>query len=596
MLDAFIPEPRLVEIDHAEVAGRPEVVEAAARGLDFASSPLLHALFGLRSIPARVRGHAEPTPHMRLSDIGRQPGPGFVVLADEPGHALTVGAIGRFWQPDIPFVEITPEGFAAFDEPGYGKVAWQIRFEPLGEHDTRVVFELRVTATDDDAWASQRRYFRHIGPFSHFIRRHMLTLLRRELGTPEAAEDERVLPGDELLPPSTMQMTHGITIAAPPARIWPWLVQMGSGRGGWYSHDMLDNLGRPSARTIVPELQHIEIGQVLPANPETGDGFEVVQIQPEHALVLGRAHDIDRERPVDFFAPLPKRHWRLTWSFALLPVDAEHTRLVTRVRMVFSPIPAAWPAIAWAPPVHHIMQTEQLHNIAARAEGRLPHHHDGPREIGEGLLGIVRMLGAFATPFLRKRRAHWGLTPELAAREYPGDAFVGEPRWSWTHGVEIDAPPAAVWPWIAQIGRDKAGLYSYQWLENLAGLDFQNAENVVEAWQHPQVGDTLVLAPEGTGMPIVAVVPEHYLLAQVEADLSGSQPITRFARMSWLFFLEPIDDGRRCRMISRFRIATSDDIATRLSFGPLFVEPVGSVMDRRMLQGIKRRAEQRAAG
>ena len=62
--------------------------------------------------------------------------------------------------------------------------------------------------------------------------------------------------------------------------------------------------------------------------------------------------------------------------------------------------------------------------------------------------------------------------------------------------------------------------------------------------------------------------------------------------MSWLFFVEPLDEGRRCRVISRFRVATSDDLATRLSFGPLLVEPIGTVMDRRMLQGIKRRAEQ----
>jgi hypothetical protein len=140
MLDAFIPEPRLVEIDHADVVGRPEQVDAAARRLDFYRSPFIRALFGLRSIPARLRGHAEPTPHMMLGEIGRSGDAGFVVLDDVPGASLTVGAVGRFWKPDIDFVAITPEGFAAFDEPGYGKVAWQIRFEPLGELDTRIVF------------------------------------------------------------------------------------------------------------------------------------------------------------------------------------------------------------------------------------------------------------------------------------------------------------------------------------------------------------------------------------------------------------------------------------------------------------------------
>lgn len=598
MLDAFIPEPRLVEIDHADVVGRPEVVDAAARRLDFHQSPLIHALFALRSIPARVRGHAEPTPHLRLGEIGRSGGAGFVVLADEPGRSLTVGAVGRFWQPDIDFVALTPDRFAAFDEPGYGKVAWQIRFEPLGDQDTRVVFELRVTATDDAAWAAQCRYFRLIGPFSHFLRRHTLAMLRRELGTPEAVENERSLPGDELIAEEATQVTQAITIAAPPERIWPWLVQMGSGRGGWYSHDTLDNAGRPSARVIVPELQHIEVGQVLPAAPDSHDGFTVLRIEQQHALVLGRMHDIARAQAGDFFGELPRSYWRMTWAFVLLPLDDGHTRLLVRGRIAFRPPSAGWEVMAFARPVHHFMQAEQLRNLAARAEGTLPHHHDGPREIAEGVGGMLRMLAAFATPFLRRRRAHWGLSPELAAREYPGDAFVGKPRWSWTHAIEIDAPPTKVWPWIAQIGRDKAGLYSYQWLENIVGLDFQNAENVVEEWQHPMVGEMLALGPDGTGLPIVAIDPGRYLLAQLDIDLEArpATPEPRFALMSWLFFLEPLDDGRRCRVVSRWRIATSDDLATRIAYGPLFVEPIGGVMDRRMLQGIKRRAEHAATG
>ena len=129
------------------------------------------------------------------------------------------------------------------------------------------------------------------------------------------------------------------------------------------------------------------------------------------------------------------------------------------------------------------------------------------------------MLAALATPFLRHRRSQWGLTDELVAREYPGDAFVEKARWSWTHGIEIDASSAAVWPWIAQIGRDKAGLYSYQWLENLVGLDFQNSEHLVEAWQHPKIGEMLALGPDGTGLPIVAIEPERFLLAQLDLDL-----------------------------------------------------------------------------
>jgi hypothetical protein len=598
MLDAFIPEPRLLEIDHADVAGRPDEVDAAARRIDLNGSPLIRGLFWLRSLPGRLRRHSEPTEPLalRLGEIGRS-GEGFMVLHDEPGRALTVGAVGRFWEPDIEFVSLPPDRFAAFDEPGYAKVAWQIRFEPLGEHDTRVVFELRVTATDDAAWAAQRRYFRFIGPFSHFLRRHTLALLQRELGTPEAAENARRLPGDDLLPVEAAQETHGITIAATPDRIWPWLVQMGCRRGGWYSHDMLDNAARPSARVIVPALQHLEVGQVLPATPEGDDGFTVLRIDPERALVLGGAFDMHAGHAVEFFGALPQSYWRVTWAFVLEPVDAEHTRLLVRSRVDFEPRSVGL-RLLWMRPIHHFMQSEQLRNLAARAEDTLPHHHDGPREIGEGLVGMLQIVAALATPFLRDRRSRWGLPSELAAREYPGDAFVPQPRWSWTHGIEVDAPPEAVWPWIAQIGRDKAGLYSYQWLENLGRLDFQNADHIVEGWQHPQVGDVLSLAPEGADIPIVAVEPGRFLLAQAEIDPWPARPPTpepRFVRLSWLFFVEPLDDGRRSRVISRWRSASSDDFATRLLYGPLLVEPIGFVMDRRMLLGIKQRAERHAA-
>jgi len=99
----------------------------------------------------------------------------------------------------------------------------------------------------------------------------------------DPADENRLLPGDELVATPTAGDTRGIEIAAPAAAIWPWLVQMGLGRGGWYSYDALDMKGR-SAEAIVPEWQSIAAGDTLPAWP--GGGFEVAQIEPEHALVL----------------------------------------------------------------------------------------------------------------------------------------------------------------------------------------------------------------------------------------------------------------------------------------------------------------------
>jgi hypothetical protein len=98
-------------------------------------------------------------------------------------------------------------------------------------------------------------------------------------------EVEAALPGDELLPSPQFRCTRAITIQAPPSLVWPWLVQVGCLRAGFYSNDLLDNLGHPSARDIVPELQHLEFGQWIPTSPTAPsdvtafrvEGFELKQ-------------------------------------------------------------------------------------------------------------------------------------------------------------------------------------------------------------------------------------------------------------------------------------------------------------------------------
>jgi hypothetical protein len=168
----------------------------------------------------------------------------------------------------------------------------------------------------------------------------------------EPDDDRRLLPGDELIAGPTAGDTRGITIEAPAAAIWPWLVQMGFGRAGWYSYDSLDVRTR-SSTTIVPEWQSIAVGQTLPA--WRGGGFEVVQVEPEQALILylddaivarqtaeaqatavgGLGADpltpglaasaaIMRSRPQSF---------RASWSFVLDPIDGGRTRLIERFRV-----------------------------------------------------------------------------------------------------------------------------------------------------------------------------------------------------------------------------------------------------------------------
>jgi hypothetical protein len=137
-----------------------------------------------------------------------------------------------------------------------------------------------------------------------------------------ATDDElrRAMPGDELVTRPTFNATRAVTVAAPPSMIWPWIVQIGFGRAGWYSYDPLDNFGRPSATRIIPDLQHLQAGDLVPmyqgiGAPE-GVGLTVKAIEPEQWVLWWD----DKTRDT-------------TWTWALYPIDMQQTRLVTRVRM-----------------------------------------------------------------------------------------------------------------------------------------------------------------------------------------------------------------------------------------------------------------------
>lgn len=165
----------------------------------------------------------------------------------------------------------------------------------------------------------------------------------------DPAENDGSLPGDELVPEPTVSDTRGITIDAPPAAVWPWLLQLGYGRGGWYSYDQLDMKGR-SADTILPEHQTLAVGDIVPTDP--GGGFEVKVLDAERALVLmvddelaarrrtpaagdGEATTAGLEASGRFMqASMPPR-FAISWAFVLRPLDGGRTRLVERMRGSF---------------------------------------------------------------------------------------------------------------------------------------------------------------------------------------------------------------------------------------------------------------------
>ena len=390
VLDRLIPKPALAETDRAEVAVDALRAWNAVRDLDLARSGLVRTLFALRTIPDRLTGN-EAQLRLRLDDlVSTAEEPGFQILAEDAPHELAAGAIGKVWRPVIPFVHVPDaSAFAAFSKDGYIKVAWALRVVAEGERASRVEFELRVVATSDDAWKRFTRYFRLIGPGSHFIRRVLLAQLERELGTPEAVQNERPLPGDDLIPDAIGQFTHSIVISASPEQIWPWLVQMGCQRAGFYSVDLLDNAGIPSARQIRLDLQQLRVGDKIAASPNGDNHFEVLRIEQNRTLLFGGLFDVANQRQVSFDAPRPWRYWHVSWAFVLEPLDAGRTRLYARARGAFSPSERFH--AFWIRPVHHLMQTAQLRHLAERAEGRASTEgvHDVWESLGDAVVAAM---------------------------------------------------------------------------------------------------------------------------------------------------------------------------------------------------------------
>ncbi len=288
-LAGLLPEPDLTEIDTVDLALPVDAAWPLVRHVDLASSALVRGLFQIRTVPDRLAGRDRRPLALRIDELRSSPErPGFGVLCDITRQEVVVGAIGQVWKLQIPFVHVGgPESFAAFAEPGYVKVAWALRLVPLSAQVTRVVLELRVQATDPDSRRKFRRYFRLIGPFSRRLRRILLRSLERRHGE----SPDRPLPGDELLPDVLGQATHAATLRAGAEEVWPWLVQLGCSRAGFYSIDALDNGGRRSAREVHPELQDVRVGDLLPARPSGDDGFEVLRLEPGRLLVLGGLYD-----------------------------------------------------------------------------------------------------------------------------------------------------------------------------------------------------------------------------------------------------------------------------------------------------------------
>ena len=216
------------------------------------------------------------------------------------------------------------------------------------------------------------------------------------------------------------------------------------------------------------------------------------------------------------------------------------------------------------------------------------------QDIREGLCGALVIGGSLVTPFLRYWRTRWGATEAELKKNLPGDDLVPHPKWQYTNAITINAPLTSVWPWLVQVGQGRGGWYSYEWLENLAGCDIHNANQIIPEFQHLKVGDIVELAPQ-FGYPVAIVDPCRAIVLHSDSR-TGGLPIPvkmkpgDYNISTWGFFLEEINE--KCtRLITRLRNDYTPKMVLKLMAGHSLVEPVSTAMQRKMLKGIKKRAE-----
>ena len=201
-------------------------------------------------------------------------------------------------------------------------------------------------------------------------------------------------------------------------------------------------------------------------------------------------------------------------------------------------------------------------------------------------LSVVSVVGAAATAvalvvyprFGRERCLQWGATDTEVAADLPGDDLLASPDILSTRAITIDAPASAIWPWLLQFGPGRGGAYTYDWIENLLGLDMHSADRIIPEFQQLQVGDAFPLGTKGPVVRVASIDPERSLVFRSDDG-------------HWVWSFTLIEKEGRTRLVSRNRIASSDAGPIGRAFSTAIMEPGSLIMERKMLHGFKERAD-----
>ena len=198
------------------------------------------------------------------------------------------------------------------------------------------------------------------------------------------------------------------------------------------------------------------------------------------------------------------------------------------------------------------------------------------------MLPILLVILTFAVLYwfpIRRWMSRWGTTPSDLTQAMAGDGLLVNPTYSGTMAVIVNAMPEHVWPWLLQIGYKRGGLYSYDWLDRLFGyLDRPSATRILPEFQHLAVGDEIPLG-RGPSWPVAALEPNRALVLDMR-NMGAFDWV-------WQFGLYAVDE-KRTLLVSRSCVRTKTFTARLLTYA---IEPAGFLMTRRMLLGLKQRAE-----
>ena len=343
LLDRYMPDYDVCERHEIAIAAPVEVTFEAAKQIELEGSPLVRAIFKARELILGAKADVRERPRGFLEQMKAI---GWGTLAERPEREIAMGGVTKPWEPNPVFHALLPDAFAGFAEPDNVKIVWSVGAIPTPDGGSLFRTETRAVALGAGGRKKFRRYWAFLSPGILLIRSIMVRALKT------AALRLWRLEGDDIVADARAQLTHAVTIDAAPADVWPWLLQMGCQRGGWYSWDRLDNAGVPSADRIIPALQNLAIGDVLPARPLGDEGFEVLRILPERALVLGGVSP----------------RWTGTWAFVLERLGPNKTRLVTRYRAAYPPSRRMSLLVPTLAALHAVMERKQLRTIKHHAE------------------------------------------------------------------------------------------------------------------------------------------------------------------------------------------------------------------------------------